>query len=632
MLEFERGEIDKMDKAADAETIGAQREDIDYEDDLERSELPLDDLASVEEMAGFRKGIEASVASKAQELGVPEQEVLDAAQLDLASLEGAELSRGDLEFIKDNLEKSIAHTWRSKITGNKYLPEEFSWKVESKDPESYLDRMVRFANKHHRVASLFQLAVYASAWGPAVIKSLATDNKALNVGDREITLAEIAKNPELMQKIDKERNLVTPLDISHCYAHGSFADAGDPADPDDVSRISVVALDDFKFKDAPIGEAHAKEKEITARYQDEQGKISEQDWQQAEKELDAWSQSRGYDNFTAAYDAENAADSATSRFAKLKFDETAVAKSEYFDQFSTAFLKAMEKHYTLEEVKKIAEENPEQIPVIIAETLREETDYDWSFAIKKMIAEAAAGAPGPAGKYIGDKWDESLAEREAKGVPYSALERGKVVCTESSETFIAAKVALERAGVRNLDKLACFATVSLDEAHMWSGMATLSSDGEKIIYSAGDTTLFEKQFFELGKELEDENLDAVDDWHFYEAVNEDAGKTAAVIDADAAGLHYIGDADVGMGMDRIAKAEQAHAMTLEAIKRYNVLAFQESLKRDLMMYDVGGGRKGGRIELDHPDTEVQTQAEQDGKEEEERTLLARIRAKIRGGD
>lgn len=623
MLKFdeEKSLVVKDEEWTEPEQEKEHPEGVEMENEYyEENEIRYDEPVDEKELKSFKAETEEKIGQKAAELGVRSEQLMAAAQLDLDSLDGRKFTRGEFEFIRHNLDSSTREIWESKVTGNKYLPPEFWQKVEIKESKAYLDRLVNFIDKHPRAVSLLELATYVSAWGPAVFKDLAGNHGMLHVGDKKITMEELASNPDLLKKIDKERSMMTPLDISQIYSHG-HSSGQEEVTEEDISQVAVVALDELPIKDAGVGEALAMEAKMVEKYRGSDGKINDEDWEKASRELDEWSKTQGYENFTAAYNAESAPDSATAKFQHLKFQEKELAGQEGFGEFSDAFLKALKKHYTLEEVRKISEEHPEQAAVIIAEVLNEETDYDLGFAIQQLTMEILKDNSGQLGNYVGEKWKEAVDERNEDGIPNAALERGEVICWEKSVTYVAAKAVLENAGIP-LEKLACFTTTSLGEGHELVGFAAVSSDGKKVLYAAGDPTRFEKD--------PEKGFDARDDWHFYQAVNEESRKYVDITDIDGSGYHF-SDNGSAIGQKETAKA---HKISLEMVKRHNVLVFQEELKKDILAYDPETSRKNRRVTLNKEAYEVMKAQERymAEKEKEKDTLLAKFRHKIFGNN
>ena len=567
------------------------------DEDYEKKEIAYDEPVSEAEIGELREEIGDRAEKKALEIGATRKEILEGTEIDLESLEGAELGRGDFEFIKNNLDKSVDRVWRSKITRNEFFPEALPGRVVGPDRLSRVDQLLDFAHKHIKAVNLFQLAIYCSSFGSAVFKDLAGNKAILEVGDHKISLQEIANDPDLMKKISKEGNLMTPLDLSHIYFHGSENQA-DANDSEDSANVSVVAFEDFKInQNLDVGEVHNKEKELCEEYQvfDNEGKVNEENWQKAKPELEEWSKSKGYDSFDTAIAAESE-NSPAAKFQHLKDYEMDIANSEHFPEFSEAFLKALGKYYSWPEFVEICKENPNQALTILAEVQVAETDYDYVNAVTKLIMESAEKIPGPIGEHAGEKWDKTLEERYPEGVAASTFKNGKAICWETATANVWAKVAVEQAGAP-LGGVACVCTKSLDGKHTWTALATTSPDGKRLIVSSGDATLFEHHIWEGSKE---EAVNAVDDWHYYGTDESDQDTPVQVDRIDASGYHYLNNVDSsGQSPYEINEiTKRAHWMTLENIKRHNVLNLQEKLKQDLSMYDPDSYKKNHRIQMD----------------------------------
>ncbi len=177
-----------------------------------------DQPASREEISGFREEVEKKIEKKAEEIRISEAEdieiykdkVIELAGLDLESLNPEDLknlSHGSLEFIKDSIDKAISEFWRSEKTGE--LVTGTTSKLEGSVNETF-----EFAKKHKKIVSLGELALYASSFGPAVLKDLAGDDVEIEIGNKKISLKDLADDPELLKMIDMKNSINSPLDIA----------------------------------------------------------------------------------------------------------------------------------------------------------------------------------------------------------------------------------------------------------------------------------------------------------------------------------------------------------------------------------------------------------------------------------
>ncbi|MCK5085265.1 hypothetical protein KAK05_00990, partial [Candidatus Parcubacteria bacterium] len=182
----------------------------------EVSKNEYDQPASLKEISGLRQKIEEQVENKAKDLKISKEKLIELADLDLESLEAEnlkdlDLNQGGLEFIRDSIEKAINEFWRSEKTGK--LVAGTTSKLEGSINEAF-----EFAKKHKKIVSLGELALYASSFGPAVLKDLAGDDVEVEIYGEKVSLKDLADNPELIETIDRAHNYASPIDILSAYS------------------------------------------------------------------------------------------------------------------------------------------------------------------------------------------------------------------------------------------------------------------------------------------------------------------------------------------------------------------------------------------------------------------------------
>ena len=330
----------------------------------------------------------------------------------------------------------------------------------------------------------------------------------------------------------------------------------------DVSKISVVEFDDFKInKNLEIPEdaleLSRKWCEICGKHQ----KINSDAgyWLDAsEEEFTEWVQKNGYENIENSADArellirekENYENLPAVKFEDFKYQEE-MAEYENADKFRDLFLNGLnESGYSIEGLKKTAEENPEEVIEIISEVIGKNVEYDLAeysdIKLRKLAKELT-------GKYVSSNYIE---KKHSQGIPYITMETGKGVCHDYAITLMTAKHILEEEGVPNLDKFVIISTVSSEMNHQWSNLVTVDQDG-KVIVSSLDSTFHD--LWTKGKKL-----NAVDEKHYYTGLPE--------------------------------KVDKAHREALEKIRDYNNYARQKELERILTRYDPKLHKRDQEIE------------------------------------
>ncbi|MEA1936583.1 MAG: hypothetical protein U9N04_00535, partial [Patescibacteria group bacterium] len=326
----------------------------------------------------------------------------------------------------------------------------------------------------------------------------------------------------------------------------------------DVSKISVVELDDFEInKNLEIPEDALKLGQKFSEICEKHQKINSdfRYWLDASnKEFTEWVKENGYENIENSVDArkllikekEDYNNLPALKFEDLKSQEKEKVEYKNIDKFKDLFLEGLNgSGYSVEELRKIAEENPEEVIKIISEVIGKNVSYDWLEYLDIKLSEPVKELTGKDINY--------LEEKHSQGIPYITMESGKGVCHDYAITFMAAKYILEEENVPNLDKFMVVSTFSGKMNHQWSNLVTMSSDG-KLVVSSLDSTWADSPG---GK------LNAVDEKHYYTGSSEEI--------------------------------DEAHQESLDKIKDWNRLVKQEKLKEILTTYDPRLHRKEREI-------------------------------------
>jgi len=328
----------------------------------------------------------------------------------------------------------------------------------------------------------------------------------------------------------------------------------------DVSKISVVELDNFEInKDLDIPEdvfkLNDKWDEICEKHQGINSDAGY--WLDAsEKEFTEWVKENGYENVENSSDArkllieekEDYKNSSVVKFEGLRSQEKESVEYKNIDKFKDLFLEGLnESGYSVEELKKIAEDDPEKVIGIISEVIGENVSYD----LKEWFDIVFWDEMEKAKEIFGV---EHEIKKHSEGIPYVTMESEKGVCHDYAITFMAAKHILEEEGVSNLDKFVVVSTASNGMNHQWNNLVTIDPDG-KLIVSSLDPTWADSSKGELN---------AVDEKHYYTSLPEELS--------------------------------EAHQEALEKIKDWNNLVKQKNLERILTEYDPRQYDRDHRIE------------------------------------
>jgi len=308
-----------------------------------------------------------------------------------------------------------------------------------------------------------------------------------------------------------------------------------------ISKISVVEFEDFKInKNLEFQKSETVEKyeKISGKYDlsipEEKVKVIE--------EFEEWGKNNGYDDVWVALNEENLKGSFLSLSEKIK-GESIISPAQSMQepisleqlteekkQFENLLFRELENSgYSVSELKKIGEKNPEKIIAILAGVISKNVEYDYDKY--KLIEE------------------EKYSEIERQN-PYLTLKNHKGVCEDYSELFATSKYFLEKKGIPNLDKFVVLRTTPEKDLqnHMWNNLITIDRDGKLIITAIDITWADDENISKIS-----EKLNAVDEKHYYSSLPE--------------------------------KSAEVHQKALKKIRDWNNLVKQEKLRQMLTTYD-----------------------------------------------
>lgn len=354
----------------------------------------------------------------------------------------------------------------------------------------------------------------------------------------------------------------------------------------DISNVSVVEFEDFKIsKNLEIPEDAMKLQQIKEEVYEKNNVYSEkwegknsENWLKAEKELEKWGKENGYENFDKALyeEIEKNNNSPINKLEILKFQEN--IEYENSEKFKDIVIDVFKKEgYEISILKEIAEDNPEEVIKIISEVMGRNIKYDHIEAKLDFVS-----------KDLRNMYQEF---KHDQGIPYITLESKKGVCHDYGITFVAVKNVLEEEGVPNLEKFVSLSTISEKQNHLWNTFVTVNpNNSDKVIITYGDPTWHDSSEGEFN---------AVDKDHYYTNIKE--------------------------------KIDEAHQKFLEKIDDYNILAFQEELKRILTQHDPRQYDRDHKIEGNKElrETEKNIEALREEKMENVKGNLKNAREKIK---
>lgn len=280
----------------------------------------------------------------------------------------------------------------------------------------------------------------------------------------------------------------------------------------DTSRISLVPFNNFTInKDLKMSnESLILNNKIKELYQEyhvfeffESGKVkgvNKTNNLKAWNELEKWGREKGLINATEDVDSAmykeriNYEKSPNAIFEKIRDDNENFNNETNFDKFEELFLNDINKSgESLEHLKVIAKDNPEEVIKITAKILDENIAYDFNESTN-----------------INNKDYKSVGDKHALGIPYITLATKLGVCHDYASTFVAAKYVLEKNGVPNMDKYAVLYTVSNDMNHAWDNLLRVNKKGDLEMTSIDLTWADDENISKIP-----EKLNSVDKDHFY---------------------------------------------------------------------------------------------------------------------
>ncbi|MEA1936832.1 MAG: DUF4143 domain-containing protein [Patescibacteria group bacterium] len=267
-----------------------------------------------------------------------------------------------------------------------------------------------------------------------------------------------------------------------------------------TSKILVVELNDFNINkdiesiDTSKINQTLNQKWIEIRNDNfEQSKTSAEINAKSLIEFIEWFKQNGYeningvdvDNISNAYEIiseERKGGASLKEFKNLQeLEKNNFNEYEDNDEFKELFLELLEKNgYSLEKLKEIAEDNPEEVIKIISEVIRKNIEYD-----------------------------KERNEKREKGnisfqTPNTTLKKEKGICGDYAKIFALAKYVLEKESVPNFDKFVVLTTHSIEMDHEWNILVTVDSDRNLVI------SFIDLIYHDSGGEL-----NAVDEEHYY---------------------------------------------------------------------------------------------------------------------
>lgn len=245
--------------------------------------------------------------------------------------------------------------------------------------------------------------------------------------------------------------------------------------------------------------------------------VSSQDsnWIQANNELKEWAKERGILDVQEGIKRETIDYPATlaAKLMEIKkhYEDF---QGENFNKFEELFLKVLEKEgESIDHLKEIGKDDPMEVINIIGKVLAKNINYDLKASSERS--------------YIGVTYENQKIKHSDK-IPYITLGSGLGICYDYAQTFAAAKYALEKQGVTNLDKFVMVYTDSekfiyVDEVgyigHSWDNLLTVNNEGIVRITSVDLTKADDEDISKIpGK------LNAVDEQHHYSGITEKVDK------------------------------------------------------------------------------------------------------------
>ena len=559
-----------------------------------------DQLASEKEIAGFREEIEKVIEKKAKEIRLSETEdieiykkkVIELAELDLESLNVEDLensSRIDLELIRGDINEAI----------NRFQTDE-----DTKEPKekklSKFEKFMESIRKHKKPLGIGELSLYLSTLGAPALNFLVDEDVKVELKGEKISLKDLIDDPELIKVIDKGNSTNTPLSI------GKEFFSTKPLDCEKVKILfkepfahsNILCLDireNSEAKDIEIKEVE----EICNKIKEELRHLNKDSNLEAEDiyiemkdiEENKIKVAETISSHTSASKNEvldyinDSLELNTSKISVVEFEdfkinsnpdinlekikgtsvesfndffvennsiETKIIDRELFNNLLEQKLK--EDGYTISELKNIANDNPKEVIKILTQTLGKNIEYDYK---KLELVQSQKKA---------ETMEEfaDLAKEIGKQNPYVTLKNEKGVCLDYAQAVSMGIDFLDRKDVLNQNDFKVLTTTSHSMDHGWNILFSTDKDGN-LVFTFMDLDCADDDKEENISKIP-ENLNAVDDKHYYSGI--------------------------------IKKVSETHQKALEKIKDYNILAFQEDLKKFLTQYDPKLHKKEREIKID----------------------------------
>lgn len=624
------------------------------------------DTAPESEAESFQEEIEEKVEEKAEELGISKEKLIELAGLDLESLEAEELKesnlgRGDFdsirsdmgatinEFNKENVDEAISEFERNKKEGEE-LNGEY---LQDKNPlgVSKYEKFAEFAGKHKRTIILGELALYLSSHGTSAFNFLVNSDFNAEINGEKVSLKDLVDDPELIEVnenidgayedlCDLQKDYDAPANEN--FEHDgyvlsinsevrSFSGDEDPKDKElvhisfepsdekmppkvsDGTQKILRGIDDIsqvEFRGSPsnfITEMTANE---LSENKEEVIDIISENLNAPRNEVKNYIENVytsdvsdisvvDFSNFEINQELDD------PKFENLKAAEASEYDYEDMDKFEDLFLGILEKEgYTIEELKEIAEENPEKVILIISEVINKNLEYD------------------------DDEWEKmksgNWSEKDEK-TPHEALSEGKAICYAYSSAFISAKHILEEKGVPNFDKFVALndggGGEKGDHSHVWTEIVTANKEGNLDVSHIDLTDadedsgllseLFDSKLTKEELSINNEEFNS----KYAEHIEEDHEEDGQEIEED----------------EEKTEQEKEHKTTfLEKVKNYKLIYAHEKLKKFLTEFDPRQYHRDHRVEgskkLRETEDDIETLREE--KAENVKWSLKKIRERI----
>lgn len=323
----------------------------------------------------------------------------------------------------------------------------------------------------------------------------------------------------------------------------------------ETSQMSLVKWEDWKVgKNLEAAENNLKlqkEKErISYKVSSSFEGTLEEKTQKTEEEWLKWGKENGYDDVNKALEKEimayeNSPMGKFKKFEEIGFKQVAESKKETGNpekdaEFGNKFLEKLnESGYSMDELKKIAEDDPKKVIEITAKVIGKNVEYDLM-------------------QYLGfSKFIKTSDHSE--DTPGDTLKKGSGICDNYAKTLAAAIYFLKENNVPNFDKIAILTTVVNTDYGEHASNTLITAD-EKLLPTSIDLTWADDE--NISKIPE--KLNAVDEKHYYTKIKEKIGET--------------------------------HQKALDKIKDWNNFVFQEKLKEILLQYDPRSHKRDQKME------------------------------------